>query len=97
MTGIDLQLFAHKKGVGSSRNGRDSISKRLGVKRQDGQVVSAGNIIVRQRGTKFHPGVNVGIGRDDTLFAKIDGVVSFERRGPTRKQVSVHPADEILA
>lgn len=96
MKRIDLQLFAHKKGVGSSRNGRDSISKRLGVKRQDGQIVAAGNIIVRQRGTKFHPGINVGIGKDDTLFAKIDGVVSFERRGRTRKQVSVYPSEEVL-
>ncbi len=87
---IDLQLFAHKKGVGSSRNGRDSESKRLGVKRHDGQFVTAGSIIVRQRGTKVHPGVNVGIGGDDTLFAKVDGYVAFERKGKNRKQVSVY-------
>ncbi|MHB1127516.1 MAG: 50S ribosomal protein L27 [Bacillota bacterium] len=86
---IDLQLFAHKKGVGSSRNGRDSESKRLGVKRGDGQFVLAGNILVRQRGTKIHPGNNVGIGRDDTLFALIDGNVKFERRGRDKKQVSI--------
>ena len=84
--------MAHKKGVGSSRNGRDSESKRLGVKRGDGQFVLAGNILVRQRGTKFYPGNNVDIGRDDTLFALIDGVVRFERRGRDKKQVSVYPA-----
>ncbi len=89
---IDLQLFAHKKGVGSSRNGRDSESQRLGVKRADGQAVPAGNILVRQRGTKIHPGNNVGIGKDDTLFALVDGVVRFERRGRDKKQVSVYPA-----
>lgn len=82
--------MASKKGVGSSRNGRDSASKRLGVKSADGQTVSAGSIIVRQRGTKFHPGTNVGRGGDDTLFAKIDGVVKFERVGKQRKQVSVY-------
>ncbi|MBR5739558.1 MAG: 50S ribosomal protein L27 [Lachnospiraceae bacterium] len=82
--------MASKKGVGSSKNGRDSESKRLGVKRQDGQFVSAGSILVRQRGTKFHPGNNVGIGGDDTLFAKVDGVVKFERMDKTRKQVSVY-------
>lgn len=87
---IDLQLFAHKKGVGSSRNGRDSEAKRLGVKRQDGQLVKAGNIIVRQRGTRIHPGLNVGIGKDDTLFALIDGKVHFERKGREKKQVSVY-------
>jgi len=87
---MNLQLFAHKKGVGSSRNGRDSEAKRLGVKRADGQLVSAGNILVRQRGTKIHPGVNVGIGKDDTLFALIDGYVKFERKDKTRKQVSVY-------
>ena len=92
MFGIDLQLFAHKKGVGSSRNGRDSQSKRLGVKKFDGQLVSAGNIIVRQRGTKVHPGNNVGIGSDDTLFALIDGVVKFEVHRRDRKQVSVYAA-----
>ena len=82
--------MASKKGVGSSKNGRDSESKRLGVKRQDGQFVSAGSILVRQRGTKFHPGNNVGIGGDDTLFAKIDGNVKFERMDKNRKQVSVY-------
>lgn len=91
---FDLQLFAHKKGVGSSRNGRDSESKRLGVKKYDGQVVRAGNILVRQRGTKIHPGTNVGIGGDDTLFAVVDGKVKFERRGRDRKQVSVYPLEE---
>ncbi len=85
--------MASKKGVGSSRNGRDSEAKRLGVKRADGQVVSAGSILVRQRGTKFHPGNNVGIGGDDTLFAKIEGTVKFERAGKTRKQVSVYPKE----
>jgi large subunit ribosomal protein L27 len=89
---MNLQLFAHKKGVGSSRNGRDSHSKRLGAKRADGQVVLAGNILFRQRGTKIHPGLNVGIGKDDTLFALIDGVVRFERLGRDKKQCSVHPA-----
>lgn len=92
---IDLQLFAHKKGVGSSRNGRDSESKRLGVKRFDGQTVTAGSILVRQRGTKFHPGTNVGIGGDDTLFAKVDGYVKFERIGKDRKCVSVYPVEEL--
>jgi large subunit ribosomal protein L27 len=85
--------MAHKKGVGSTRNGRDSASKRLGVKRGDGQAVLAGNILVRQRGTKIHPGQNVGIGSDDTLFAKIEGLVRFERLDKTRKQVSVYPAE----
>lgn len=88
---MDLQLFAHKKGVGSSRNGRDSEAKRLGVKRSDGQFVLAGNILVRQRGTKIHPGKNVGRGKDDTLFALIDGYVKFERKGKDKKQVSVYP------
>jgi large subunit ribosomal protein L27 len=92
MLRIGLQFFAHKKGVGSTRNGRDSESKRLGVKRADGQTVLAGNILVRQRGTKIHPGTNVGIGKDDTLFAKVDGVVKFERLGRDRKRVSVYPA-----
>ncbi len=87
---INIQLFAHKKGTGSSHNGRDSESKRLGPKRADGQFVLAGNILVRQRGTKYHPGNNVGIGKDDTLFALIDGVVKFERVGKDRKQVSVY-------
>jgi large subunit ribosomal protein L27 len=81
--------MAHKKGVGSSRNGRDSKSKRLGVKRHDGQMVKAGSIILRQRGTKVHPGVNVGLGKDFTLFALIDGIIKFERLGKTRKKVSV--------
>lgn len=89
---MDLQLFAHKKGVGSSRNGRDSNAKRLGVKRFGGQLVRAGNILVRQRGTKLHPGVNVGKGSDDTLFALIDGLVTFEYNGRAKKQVSVYPA-----
>jgi len=84
--------LAHKKGVGSSRNGRDSNSQRLGTKRADGQPVLAGNIIVRQRGTKIHPGINVGIGKDDTLFALIEGIVKFERKGRDKKQVSVYPA-----
>ena len=87
---IFINLFAHKKGTGSSHNGRDSETKRLGVKRSDGQPVLAGNILVRQRGTKFHPGNNVGIGKDDTLFALTDGVVRFERLGKDRKQVSVY-------
>ena len=85
--------MASKKGVGSSKNGRDSEAKRLGVKRYDGQVVSAGSILVRQRGTKFHPGTNVGKGGDDTLFAKIDRTVKFEREGKTRKKVSVYPME----
>ncbi len=89
---INLQLFAHKKGVGSSRNGRDSHAQRLGTKRADGQLVPAGNILVRQRGTKIHPGINVGIGKDDTLFALVEGVVKFERKGKDKKQVSVYPA-----
>jgi large subunit ribosomal protein L27 len=94
---MNLQLFAHKKGVGSSKNGRDSESKRLGVKRADGQFVLAGNILVRQRGTKIHPGNNVGIGGDDTLFAKVDGVVKFERMGRDKKKASVYPIDVEVA
>ncbi len=86
-----MQFFAHKKGMGSTKNGRDSESKRLGVKRADGQFVLSGNILVRQRGTKIHPGNNVGRGSDDTLFAMVDGVVKFERLGRDRKQVSVYP------
>ena len=86
---ISIQFFAHKKGVGSTRNGRDSESKRLGVKRGDGQFVLAGNILVRQRGTKLHPGTNVGKGKDDTLFALKDGTVKFERYGKDRKKVSI--------
>ena len=89
MIRINLQLFAHKKGVGSSRNGRDSAAQRLGVKRGDGQYVLAGNIIVRQRGTKIHPGTNVGKGKDDTLFALTSGRVKFERLGKDKKQVSI--------
>ena len=95
MLRINLQLFAHKKGMGSTKNGRDSESKRLGVKRADGQYVLAGNILVRQRGTKIHPGTNVSIGGDDTLFATSNGVVRFERKGRDKKQVSVYP-DEVL-
>ena len=90
MLKMNLQLFAHKKGGGSSKNGRDSNSKRLGPKRADGQFVLAGNILVRQRGTHIHPGVNVGIGKDDTLFAKVDCVVRFETKHLGRKQVSVY-------
>ena len=86
--------MAHKKGMGSTRNGRDSESKRLGVKRQDGQVVAAGNILVRQRGTKIHPGTNVGRGSDDTLFALVDGTVRFERAGRDRKKVSVYELEQ---
>ena len=93
MLKLNLQLFASKKGVGSTKNGRDSIAKRLGVKRADGQVVTAGSILVRQRGTKIHPGNNVGIGSDDTLFAKVEGVVKFERWGRDRKKVSVYPVE----
>ncbi|NLY19489.1 MAG: 50S ribosomal protein L27 [Clostridiaceae bacterium] len=89
MIKVNLQLFAHKKGIGSTRNGRDSESKRLGVKRADGQFVKAGNILVRQRGTKIHPGTNVGKGSDDTLFAMADGIVKFERMGKDRKKVSI--------
>lgn len=91
MIRFDLQFFAHKKGVGSTKNGRDSESKRLGAKRADGQVVKAGNILYRQRGTKIHPGENVGRGGDDTLFALVDGRVRFERKGKSKKQVSVYP------
>ena len=90
MLKLSLQFFAHKKGVGSTKNGRDSESKRLGVKKSDGQAVLAGNIIVRQRGTAIHPGNNVGIGKDDTLFALIDGKVKFERKSKDKKQVSVY-------
>ncbi len=90
MIRIGLQFFAHKKGVGSTKNGRDSESKRLGVKRADGQAVIAGNIIIRQRGTKIHPGNNVGRGSDDTLFALVDGKVKFEHIAGGRRQVSVY-------
>ena len=91
MIKFDLQLFAHKKGMGSTKNGRESQSKRLGAKKGDGQSVLAGNILVRQRGTKIHPGTNVGIGSDDTLFALIVGKVKYERMGKDKKQVSVYP------
>lgn len=94
MLKIGIQFFAHKKGVGSTKNGRDSASKRLGAKRADGQYVLAGNILVRQRGTKIHPGTNVGIGSDDTLFATATGIVRFERLGKDRKKVSVYPVAE---
>ncbi|MEW9500562.1 50S ribosomal protein L27 [Jeotgalibacillus marinus] len=91
MLRLDLQFFASKKGVGSTKNGRDSRSKRLGAKRADGQFVSGGSILYRQRGTKIYPGANVGRGGDDTLFAKADGVVRFERVGRDKKKVSVYP------
>ncbi|MBR5091795.1 MAG: 50S ribosomal protein L27 [Ruminiclostridium sp.] len=90
---ISMQYFAHKKGMGSTKNGRDSNAQRLGAKRADGQYVLAGNILYRQRGTHIHPGKNVGRGSDDTLFAKIDGQVRYERLGKDRKQVSVYPAE----
>ena len=92
MLRLNVQLFAHKKGMGSTKNGRDSESKRLGAKRADGQFVLAGNILVRQRGTAVHPGKNVGIGTDDTLFALVDGVVKFEHIAGGKKSVSVHTA-----
>ncbi|MCM3086621.1 MULTISPECIES: 50S ribosomal protein L27 [Bhargavaea] len=92
MLRLDLQFFASKKGVGSTKNGRDSEAKRLGAKRADGQFVTGGSILYRQRGTKIHPGENVGRGGDDTLFAKVDGVVRFERLGRDKKKVSVYPA-----
>ena len=104
MMKMNLQFFAHKKGVGSTKNGRDSEAKRLGAKRADGQFVKAGNILYRQRGTKIHPGVNVGRGGDDTLFALVDGVVRYERlvdgvvryerKGRDKKQVSIYPVAE---
>lgn len=93
---MNLQLFAHKKGVGSSRNGRDSNPKRLGVKRFGGQQVKAGNILVKQRGSKFHPGFNVKKAKDDTLFALIDGHVTFEYNGNAKKQVSVYPEEKFV-
>lgn len=89
--------MAQKKGVGSSKNGRDSEAKRLGVKRADGQLVTAGSILVRQRGTKIHPGLNVGKGKDDTLFAKVDGIVKFERKGKNKKQVSIIEVETAVA
>ena len=91
---LNIQLFASKKGVGSTKNGRDSESKRLGAKRADGQFVLAGNILYRQRGTHIHPGNNVGIGSDDTLYALIDGTVKFEKMGKDRKKVSVYPVEQ---
>ncbi|MBE5923841.1 MAG: 50S ribosomal protein L27 [Lachnospiraceae bacterium] len=91
MLKLNLQLFAHKKGMGSTKNGRDSESKRLGAKRADGQFVKAGNVLYRQRGTRIHPGTNVGRGKDDTLFALVDGVVRYERKGRDKKQVSIYP------
>ncbi len=94
MLNIGIQFFAHKKGVGSTKNGRDSEAKRLGVKRADGQFVLAGNILVRQRGTHIHPGTNVGIGSDDTLYATVDGRVHFERMGRDRKKCSVYPVEQ---
>ena len=94
---IFISLFAHKKGTGSSHNGRDSEAKRLGVKRSDGQAVLAGNILVRQRGTKIHPGTGVGIGKDDTLFALVDGTVRYERLGRDKKQACVYPVAEVVA
>lgn len=93
MMNLNLQFFAHKKGMGSTKNGRDSNAKRLGAKRADGQFVKAGNILYKQRGTKIHPGVNVGIGGDDTLFAKVDGVLKYERVGKDRTRASVYPKD----
>ncbi len=95
MFNFDLQRFAHKKGVSSTRNGRDSESKRLGVKEQAGTMVTAGSILVRQRGTHFHPGLNVGRGNDDTLYAKIDGKVAFERKGRWQRKISVHPVEAV--
>lgn len=97
MLKLDLQLFASKKGVGSSRNGRDSNAQRLGVKRHDGQFVLAGNILVRQKGTKVHPGTNVGRGKDDTLFALETGIVKYERKGKKRKQVSIIPEVSVVS
>ncbi len=94
MMQMNLQFFSHKKGMGSSRNGRDSESKRLGAKRADGQFVRAGNIIYRQHGTHIHAGMNVGRGGDDTLYAKADGILRFERRGRDRKYASVYPVSE---
>ncbi len=94
MLRISIQFFAHKKGVGSTKNGRDSESKRLGAKRADGQFVLAGNILVKQRGTHIHPGANVGRGKDDSLFALIDGVLRFERMGRDRKRASVYPVEQ---
>ena len=91
---LNIQLFASKKGVGSTKNGRDSEAKRLGAKASDGEVVTAGSILYRQRGTKFFPGENVGRGGDDTLYAKVAGTVKFERKGRDKKQISVYPFAE---
>lgn len=91
---FNIQLFAHKKGQGTSKNGRDSKSKRLGVKRTDGEAVLAGNILIRQRGTKVNPGVNVGCGKDYTLYSKVDGVVKFEHDSKDKKRVSVYPTEK---
>ena len=93
MVRLNLQLFASKKGVSSTKNGRDSESKRLGAKLSDGQYATCGSIIYRQRGTKVHPGNNVGLGKDDTLFCMIDGIVKYERKGKDKKQVSVYPVE----
>jgi large subunit ribosomal protein L27 len=94
MLNLSLQFFAHHKGMGSTKNGRDSNSKRLGAKRADGQFVKAGNILYRQRGTKIHPGLNVGIGGDDTLYALKDGILRYERVGKDGKKASVHPVED---
>lgn len=93
MIRLNIQFFASKKGVGSTKNGRDSIGRRLGAKLSDGQFATAGSIIYRQRGTKVHPGKNVGLGKDDTLFCMIDGIVKYERKGMDKKQVSVYPVE----
>ena len=90
---LNIQLFASKKGVGSTKNGRDSAGRRLGAKLSDGQFATAGSIIYRQRGTKVHPGKNVGLGKDDTLFCMVDGIVKYERKGMDKKQVSVYPVE----
>ena len=95
MIKLNLQFFAHKKGVGSTKNGRDSASKRLGPKRADGQIVKAGNVLYTQRGTKIHPGVNVGRGSDDTLFALAEGRVRYERKGRDKKRLSVYPVEMV--
>ncbi len=96
LNSFDLQLFAHKKGTGSSHNGRDSAAQRLGTKAHDGQFVTSGSIIVRQRGTRFHPGNNVGLGSDYTLYAKVNGRVAFERKGRDDRQVSVYAVEEAM-
>ena len=93
MIRLNIQFFASKKGVGSTKNGRDSAGRRLGAKLSDGQFATAGSIIYRQRGTKVHPGKNVGLGKDDTLFCMVDGIVKYERKGMNKKQVSVYPVE----